>query len=147
MAREAGVKQHNRAVGNLPVFFLPRFQISDRDLVVCVSLCSGRHIHHDCSPGELVERELVHGLVAFGEMDRRVDVCAAVLGGAIAVRRVEVAFGCLAVELGFQREALGGRPVERFVGELVREINPSAAGEGDVGSGQAGEGTEQEKQT
>jgi hypothetical protein len=33
---------------------------------------------------------LVHRLAFFGEMDRRIDVRAAVLGGAVAVRRVKV---------------------------------------------------------
>src|SRR5438445_3043970 len=147
MAGETGVKQYNRAVGNLKVSLLPRFQIGDRDPVVRVFLRTGRHIHHDRRPGELVDRELIHGLVALGEMDRRVDVRAAVLGGAIAVRRVEIAFGCLAVELGFQHEAFGRRPVKGFGGKLVCEIDPSAAGEGGVASREASERTEQEKQT
>ena len=72
---------------------------------------------------------------------------AAVLGGAIAVRGVEVAFGCLAVELGFQGEPLRRRPVKGFAGKLVCEVNPSAVAEQGVGSRQASEGTDQENQT
>ena len=58
-----------------------------------------------------------------------------------------VAFGCLAAKLSFQLEPLRRRPVEGFAGKLVCEVNPSAAGEGGVGSRQAAQGTEQEKQT
>ena len=57
-------------------------------------------------------------------MDGRVNVRAAVFGSAVAIRRVEITLVCVSMELNFQRERLGRRPVERVRRKIVREVNP-----------------------
>ena len=93
------------------MFRLPFLEVGDRDLVVRILQRLRGHVHNRGCADQLVGRELVHGLVPFGEVDRRVDVRAAVFGGVVAVRGVEVTLRCEALEFGFQSEALGRGPV------------------------------------
>jgi len=62
-----------------------------------------------------------------------------VFGRAVAIGGVEIALLRVGVELGFEGEPLGRRPVKRIGGKVVREINPLAARERGVGCGHTGD--------
>jgi hypothetical protein len=88
---ETGVQQHDRVFRNPAVLFLPRQEVGDSDLIVDVDRRLGGDIDHHRGIGQLVELQFVHRFATLGEMDRRVDVGAAVFRSSIAVRRVKIA--------------------------------------------------------
>lgn len=98
VTRETGVQQENRALRDFAMLFLPPLQIRHADLVIGIQPRSSENVHDHRRTDELVGRELIHGSVALGEMDGRVEVRAAMLGGAVTIGAIEGAFLGLAMK-------------------------------------------------
>jgi hypothetical protein len=139
---KTSVEEQDYAVRNAPMPGFPCFQVGGRDLVVRVLVRFGRHVHHDRRAGELFDRQLIKGLAMLGEMDGRVDVCAAVFRSAVAIGRVEIALVRVGMKFDFQSEPLGRRPVECIRGKIVGKINQLAASERGVGGAQTDDASE-----
>ena len=69
----------------------------------------------------------IHQEEALGEMHRRIDMSASMLGRAITVGLVEITLRRLALEFGFQDEILGRGPIESLGRKIVAQVNPLAS--------------------
>ncbi len=116
------LQQHDRPSGDGAVRVLPRFQRSGSDLEIPIGRGGRRDVDHDGLSDQVLEWNIGRGARAFGEVDRRIEVGAAMLRGAEGLRRVP-ARGGSALAHHFQREGLRGRPVDRRIVEGVREVD------------------------
>src|SRR5581483_6094915 len=82
--------QHDRALRHASVLFLPDLKICNRDTVVGVLLGLDADIDHHCWADELLYWHLVRRAFAFGKMNRRIHMGAAVLRQAYVVRGVPI---------------------------------------------------------
>src|SRR6185295_2685601 len=121
-----GLKQHNRVIRNPAVLFLPRLEVRAADLIVAIRGHFLGRVDFYRGADQSSERDLIDCVVAFGEMDRRVDVSAAVFGRAELIRRVVITFVVDARGDGVELEGLGSWPVNRIRREVVRQVNPLA---------------------
>ena len=102
-------------------------KVLDRHLVVAIGRTLLRDIDARARTNQPLERHLIDRLPPFEEMNRRIDVRAAVLGAHEPVGGVVVALLGNACRLANQLEAIFGRPVDRRCVEGVREIDHAAS--------------------
>ena len=124
-----GVDQHDRALGDRAVLGLEGLDVGRGDLIVDVLGHRGADVDDEARADHLVDRDRVGGRRALGEVDRRVEVGAAVLGRREVVGGIVPAALGVAVEHLLQLEHLGGRPVDRVLVERVRQVDPPAGRE------------------
>ena len=136
-------QEHDRAFRNAAVPRLPGRELGDGEAVIGIGRRRRRHVDHDRRANETRERHLVRGGAALREMDGRVEVGAAVLGRAEAVRGIEEAGLRLAVMEPLELEAVGRRRASRAsarrrrcVRSTTRAVRRSGAGARD-GAGAA----------
>ena len=104
----------------------PRREVVRRHAVIGLRGGHSGHVDDDRIADELVERNLIDRAVALCEVNRRVDVRAAVLGGREVVRGVVVALRRDAVGDLVEPEALSRRPEDGLFAVVVREIDERA---------------------
>ena len=75
------VQQHDSAGRNCPMLRLERFNISRHHQIVGIFRRMGRDVDHIAGADQLADGHFVGGVGVFGEVDRRVHVGAAMLGG------------------------------------------------------------------
>ena len=101
----------------------PAFEIAHANLVIGARTGLARHVHDDCAADQSVEWNLVGGPCALGEMHRRVEMRAAVLGSAEIVGRIVVALVGRPVGHLFELELLRCRPEDRSVIERMGQVD------------------------
>ncbi len=126
--RVAGPKQNERAVWDRAMLGLPRLEIGDRHLVVRIRQRCLAHIDDDARPDQVSERNLIDRPPPFGEVNRRVQVRAAVLRRRERERLVVIAAVGHALRVDVQFEALLGRPIDRVLVVRMAQIDEGAAG-------------------
>ena len=105
---------------------LPCEQLRGPDLVVAIPVAGVAGIHAYRRGHQAFERYLVHARASLCEVDRRVDVCAAVLRRAKAVRSVPPSLWVHALDAPLELEALLAGPVDGVGIERMREIDQAA---------------------
>ena len=122
-------QQHDGAATDAPVPALMRPQVRDGDLIVAIGQRALRHVDDGAAADQPPQRDLVRRVAVLGEVHRRVQVRAAVLGRREVVGRVVVALLGLAVGDLLELERRRGRPVDRPLVERMREVDQPAVGE------------------
>ena len=105
--RPTGSEKDDRALRNRPVRGLPGLHVRGREAVVAVVLRFRGNVDDDGGRDEPPDGDGLRALPAFEEVDRRVEVRAAVLGRRKELRRIEEAAGRLSLRQSLQLE--GGR--------------------------------------
>ena len=129
VSRPAGVYQDDGAGFDRAVSLLERVDVRDGEEGVAVFGGGGGHVDDDARGDESFEWYLVGGVLSLGEVDRCVEVSAAVLRRRDGVGRVEVPTLGVPVKERFLLETGGrGRPVDRVLVIGVREVDETARG-------------------
>src|SRR5260370_35646779 len=74
-----GAEQHDRRLGDAAMLRFPGVEVARSDAVVPVGLDLAAHVYHAGKPHELGDRDLLRRVPPAGEVDRCVEVRAAVL--------------------------------------------------------------------
>src|SRR2546425_1126053 len=119
----AGEQDRHRAAGDGSARRLERLDLLDGRRVVRIGGARSTHVDDDRRGDQGARRDPVGRQAAFGEMRGGVEVRAAVLAGAEAVRGVEVPRLGHAAEVVGQLERPGRRPVDRLVVEGIRHVD------------------------
>src|SRR6187402_1484605 len=115
------------------MLLLEALEVGRRDLVISLAIAGLRHIDHNGWADQPVERNLVDRLMPLGEVDRRIDVRAAVLGGEEAIGRVVIPGWRHAGSVVAKLKAFRCGPVDRLRVVSVREIDDFACRKSDAG--------------
>src|SRR5688572_24241234 len=145
--REAGPYEHDRIGGHHAVLALEAREVLGRHLIVRVRLALRGHIDDEGAAKQTAQRNRVNRRMSLREMNRRVDVRAAVLGREQAVRGVVVARWRHTVSILAKTEAFGSWPVDRLCVVGVREIDELALRKRRRLGSAAGRGHKHERQS
>ena len=102
-------------------FFPPR-DVLCADQVVGIVVACCRDVNDDRRGDQPSNRNFIHTLVSFGEMQRTVYVGAAMLARGVTSGRVEISARCRSPLVFGPLKAIGGRPINGILVEAVREI-------------------------
>ena len=102
---------------------LPGFEIRDGNSIVAFFRASRRDVDDDARSDQTLDRNLVHRGAALEEVDRRVDVGAAMLRRRQPVRGVEITPLGHAPRRALQPKPRFGRPVDRRLLEGVGQVD------------------------
>src|SRR6185436_19068052 len=105
------------------VRLLPFFQIGSAEPVIAIGGAGLSDVHYDDRSDQLRQRNLLGGGLPLSEVDRAVEVRAAVLAGGVASRRVPVTAWRHAPTLPLELERLSRGPVDRLLVVIVSEID------------------------
>jgi hypothetical protein len=108
------------------VRLLPSREVADGYLIVDVLLGLGGHVDDHGFADETLERHLVHGVVSLCKVDRRVQMRAAMLGGAEIVGGIVIARRCPLRRDHREPKRCGRGPIESGGVEGIGEIHPGA---------------------
>src|SRR6266700_8234858 len=114
--------QQDCALGNPPMRVFPSRDVLCADQVVGIVVACCRDVNDDRMGDQLSNRNFIHTLISFGEMQRTVDVGAAVLAGGVTGGGVEISARCRSPLVFGPLKAIGGRPIDGILVEAVREI-------------------------
>ena len=104
---------------------LPAEKIIDGHLIIRVALRCLSHVDEHSLAEQTIQRDLIDGLMALGEMDWRVDVRPAVLGRRKVVRRVVIAACSYPIRDLLEPERLRGGPEDGLPIVRMRQIHDS----------------------
>ena len=121
----AGVDQHDRAFRDTPVRALMSLDVGGHHKVIHVLCCLLAHVDDNARPDQLAHRQLVGRQRAFGEVDRGVEMGAAMLGRRKVIGGVVVAPVRMARKNGLLIERLRRRPIDRLSVERMGQVDPS----------------------
>src|SRR5438034_6117736 len=114
--------QHDCALGNAPMRFFPSRDVLCADQVVGIVVACCRDVNNNDKGDQPSNGNLVRTLVSLGEMQRTVDVGAAMLARGVTSGRVEISARCRSPLVFGPLKAVGGRPINSVLVEAVGEI-------------------------
>jgi hypothetical protein len=120
----AGTDQDDGIGRDITVRRFPRGDVGLVDAIVGARIGLPRHVDDQRRPHQLTQRQLVGAVFLFDEMDRRVEMGAAMFRGRIVVRGVVVTRGHALRRDDGQVKGLRRRPVDGCRVERVRQVDP-----------------------
>src|SRR6185436_5990348 len=122
-----GPHEHDGSSRNLSVLLFPSGDIRWLKPVIGRRCRLGRHVDHHRGTDQLIQGNLVGGMMSRREMDRGIEMSTAMLRGREVVRCVVVAAWGYFVGYHFQGEGLRGGPIDRLTGEIPAQVHPASS--------------------